>query len=731
MSMPPNRFPSRSGAHRVARRTILFVTVGLGLIPPPLIPASGAPAELVVSPTGDDANPGTVEKPLATLERARAALREMKKAGPLPAGGATIWIEDGLYLRDGSFELGTEDSGAPSAPVTYRARHPGRARVVGARVVKAAAFRPVTDPAILERLDPAARGQVRVLDLAAGGIRHVGPFPDVFDGRGGIVELFFDGKRMPLSRYPNDGFMTMKKVLDNGDRKRGGVFEYRDDRTRRWKAAVAEGLWLKGYWRVAWQNEAVRVASIDFDSNTIAHLKGVAGGIGSKYKRPHGSGKERYWALNVLDEIDRPGEWCIVFPAKKLFFWPPTSLDKSEVLIADLDAPLFSMKDASHIVLRGLVVEGGLGNGVEIRGGTACAVAGCTLRNLAGWGVLADGGTKHTVRSSDLYALGGGGIDLRGGDRKTLTPAGHAAVNNHIHHYGEIQRVYAAAVRAGFRSNAVGMRVAHNLVHDAPHVGILFGGNDHVFEFNEVFRICLVSNDMGAFYANGDWTSRGNLIRYNFVHHSPQAHGVYCDDGDSGDTALGNIFVGIDAGVFIGGGHDNVARNNIAVDCKKALHVDARGVSRGYNLQNRRMVGAVRAVNHQQPPWSVRYPEMMKILEFHPELPTGNIFERNVAVRCSKLLNRSGKPEQLKHLKIGTNLALDTDPGFRDAARLDFRLRPDAGIFRKLEGFEPIPFGKIGLYTDTDRRTLPAASALNRTSSVGVDGKNDADPLNR
>jgi len=105
---------------------------------------------------------------------------------------------------------------------------------------------------------------------------------------------------------------------------------------------------------------------------------------------------------------------------------------------------------------------------------------------------------------------------------------------------------------------------------------------------------------MGGFYTYGDWTSRGNTVRHNFVHHSPQAHGVYCDDGDSGDRIESNLFYKIDAGVFIGGGHDNIATSNIAVECRKALHLDARGVSRNYNAQNKRMVGDLKAVSYQE-----------------------------------------------------------------------------------------------------------------------------------
>ncbi len=96
-----------------------------------------------------------------------------------------------------------------------------------------------------------------------------------------------------------------------------------------------------------------------------------------------------------------------------------------------------------------------------------------------------------------------------------LTPAGHYAENNHIHHYARWNRMYSPAISI----SGVGNRAAHNLIHDAPHQAIDFGGNDHVIEFNEIHDVCYESNDAGAIYSGRNWTMRGTVIRYNFMHH--------------------------------------------------------------------------------------------------------------------------------------------------------------------------------------------------------------------
>jgi len=674
---------------------------------------AAAGVELYVSPAGDDASPGTRARPLRTLARARDTLRTARGGG---RGPATVWIAGGVYRLAETFELGERDSGAKGGPVVYRAAGGEAPRLIGGRAIRAADFQPVTDPAVRKRLDPAATGKVVQLDLRALGVRHAGPWPDRFTGDGGIVELFFDGRRMPLARWPNEGWTTIRTVLDSGvwtgPSRRGGTFVYRTDRPARWDPA--DGLWLKGFWRVPWQPETVRVASIDTTRRTITHARAVGGGLGSKYTPEvhgtrKGSGKENWIALNVLEEIDRPGEWCIRFRAGLLYFWPPAPTEKATVLISDTLDPLVRLKDASHVTLRGLTFEASLGNGVEVSGGSGCLLAGCTLRNLGRTGVVLRGGERHGVRSCDLHDLGHGGVYVSGGDRLKLVPAGHAVVNNHIHHFGRIKTTYAPAIQMGaYGFDAVGCRAAHNLIHHAPHAAVLYGGNDNVFEYNRVHHVALDSGDVGAFYTWHDWTSRGNVIRHNFIHDSPRCNAVYLDDGDSGDAVIGNVIVRTGCGPFIGGGHDNVVRDNLIVACERGIHLDDRGVARGYNLSHARLVGQVRRVRHTEPPWSRRYPEMRDLLTFHPDWPTGNVVERNVTVGCGKALHLGGKAERFRFSRIGGNLDLPAgEGGFVDPAAMNYAPREDSPIRRKLPGFPPIPFGKIGLVRDAYRTKLP------------------------
>ena len=63
------------------------------------------------------------------------------------------------------------------------------------------------------------------------------------------------------------------------------------------------------------------------------------------------------------------------------------------------------------------------------------------------------------------------------------------------------------------------------MVHNAPHAAFIYGGNNNILEYNEVFDIARVTGDVGAFYSRWDWTSRATsyatilfIIHHELMH---------------------------------------------------------------------------------------------------------------------------------------------------------------------------------------------------------------------
>ncbi len=196
--------------------------------------------------------------------------------------------------------------------------------------------------------------------------------------------------------------------------------------------------------------------------------------------------------------------------------------------------------------------------------------------------------------------------------------------------------------------------------------------------------------------------------------------GVYCDDSSTGVTIYGNVFedMAMKYGMlFSNTGWHLVMRNNIVIrPLSKTAVISAHyytwaaaGVPATFGpngLIRRRLTEAVR---FDQPPYSIRYPELLPYLDVISEgeewqgmRSRGNLLEGNLIV------GGADDPVELlggTHASISSvnNWVTRTDPGFKDMKDRDFTLRPDAEVFQKIPGFQPVPFRKMGIYQDEFR----------------------------
>jgi hypothetical protein len=664
---------------------------------------------LFVANNGNDAwsgrlaepNSNRTDGPFATLERARDEIRNIKRVGKMPQGGVTVEVARGEYQREQPFELSAEDSGSEYAPVVYRARQGEEVRLVGGKVVTG--FEPVTDPATLERLCPEARGNVLQADLMALGISDFG------EVKGGGLELFFQDKPMTLARWPDEGFIRIVDLVGGdpvdvrgtkGDKI--GKFMYEGDRPKRWGGE--KDIWVHGYWFWDWSDQRHKVESIDTERRIIS--------VAPPY---HGYGYrvgQWFYGLNILAELDVPGEWYLDRETGILYFWPPTPIEQSQAAVSVIDT-MVKMENVAHVTIRGITFEAARGTAIIITNGTHNRIVGCTLRNLGSWAVSISGGANNGVVGCDIYETGNGGISLSGGNRERLEPAGHYAENNHIHHYGRWNRMYQPAISL----DGVGNRASHNLIHDAPHMAISFGGNDHLLEFNEIHNVCYESNDAGAMYSGRDWTMRGTMIRHNFLHHISGFEGrgcvgVYLDDMLCGTTIYGNVFYKVTRAAFIGGGRDCIVENNIFVDCKPALHIDARAMGwAGYHVGTT-MRERLLAMPYKEKLWAERYPKLVDIWEDEPAAPKGNIVARNISQggKWDEVYDQARSYVTFKDNLIDVFASLTDDFVLRDVHFVEeppknFQLRDDSPAYKL--GFKRIPIEKIGLCKDEQCASWP------------------------
>ena len=86
----------------------------------PSAQAQNAAPDFFVAPNGNDANPGTKEKPFATFDKARLAVRTLKtlikRRGPI-----IVAVRGGTYFLKETLVFAPEDGGSETNPVIYQA----------------------------------------------------------------------------------------------------------------------------------------------------------------------------------------------------------------------------------------------------------------------------------------------------------------------------------------------------------------------------------------------------------------------------------------------------------------------------------------------------------------------------------------------------------------------------------------------------------------------------------
>ena len=710
--------------------------------------------DFFVSPTGNDRNQGTKQLPFRTFERARDAVRNMKQHTGLPAGESiTVWLFGGTYQLTRTFELGPEDSGNPDRPITYAAIRGETVRISGGMTIPPSLFHSVKDPGALQRLQPRSLPQVLEADLKSLGIHDFGAHRQFGHGLPVVpapLELFWNDTVMQLARYPNEGGITIGPIIDPGSvprigdySNRGGRFRYTDQRHVRW--AGVQDVWLQGFFNYGFADDRIRVASIDTARKEVTLASPHMYGLGS------GENFNQYVAFNLLEELDEPGEWYVDRAAGLLFFWPPGNIATSRTTVSILEQPLIALEHVSDVVLRSCIIENGRGLGIYIEGGERNQITDCVIRNVGTVGVMMgkgarqtfphitaddyqgipvsrdvgsfhsqsyrntvwdrDPGKGHKIERCEVYNTGSGGIILGGGSKKELVPGGCQVIDCRIHDYDRRNKAGAAGVIV----DGCGNSVAHNEIYNGDLQAILVHGNDHHFEYNLIHHVARNSNDASAWYLGRDPSDQGNIVRWNFFHHVGRPDrkwtmGVYCDDATCGVLVEGNVFYNVASygTVYSNGGHDIVVRNNIFIEGYgpayqlKSMWYDFGIEEIPYffgekGIYTRRLT---EAVDIRIPPYSDRYPLLKDWLDLLPDgrtyvgmRPRRNLFDRNVLVKHEETFRLVGKYAQSD---FGENYITQKDPGFVDAARMDFRLKDTSVVYTVLPGFTRIPFEEIG-----------------------------------
>jgi hypothetical protein len=684
-----------------------------------------------------------------SLQRAIEKARQHRQAND---EAIEIRLRGGQYQISRSIVLTAADSGKAEAPLTISPVDGERVTLFGGKLLRPEWFKPVQDRTFLDRLvEPTAQTKVLVVDLRAHGITEYGklaPHGWSMEPRNRVPPAFLSigGKRMTLARWPNadvespymvyrhylpqerklrgyeltvqkiidrvrlPGEVTYAQVIDPGDKfsemrrqgkvGRGGTIRVDFDRMKHWQNI--RDIYLDGVLSSTWEWTYNQLASVDIARRTItlarAELNGL--GQGESVRLPH------FHFQNIPEELDAPGEYYIDRSEGLLYLIPPANFAAGPIVLATLAEPMIAIRRAAHIRLRGLTLDSGRALGISVMGGNNVLIDRCEIANFVAGGVTARGRAIR-IANSRIHGTGGHGVHLGGGDFRTLNPAGNEVVNCEIHDFGWDQK----SQLPGVMIDGVGHRVAHCNIHDGPHFAIRVRTcNDVVVEYNEIHDLPKYHKfDGGSLYVftGPRAESRGIVIRHNYFHDIPTI-GVYPDNFSWGIVTHGNVFanVGVLASrpaVCVNGGGECRTFNNVMVNCPMVYQQGTRPKEERWFThwnKTREKFGDGRIENT---PYR-KYPDLkLWLAKQAPDeffRPTSHVY-RNLFYSPTVPMAPGARPhgiqDKSRRLDAHDNWPAAGDPGFVDIAGGNFALKPDAAVFQKLPGFEPIQFKLMGL----------------------------------
>lgn len=668
--------------------------------------SAGLAASWYVSPSGNDANPGTCERPFATLYRARDAIRELKRDKPIEEP-MTVYLRGGRFSLEKLLEFTPADAGTENCPITYCAYAGEKPILSGGR--------PVTG---WRKHDE----RIWVADV-----------PWAAKGNDPFTQLFVNGRRRDRARSPGAGsYFYTKRLKMTGDPHPlclGMTFAEGD--IQPWPG-------LEEHARIVlfhnWVNSYNSVGEIDWQQRRI------------RFARPAGifflGPSVRYYVDNVFAALDAPGEWFLDQEHGRLYYYPlpEEDLSTAEVIAPRIRQTLITLKGdptlgmyVEHIVLRGLSFQHTDADlspdyphsvqGAHTQRGAVFAVGlrnstieNCEFAHLGEHAVsLREGCAQNTIRGCHVCDMGGGGIYLSE-EAPARTDDGyltsHNTIDNNFFHDGG--HLFRAGCGIFLGGSASYNRITHNEICDLSWMGVHLGWSwtgrrpaythHNEVAFNHIHHIGNgVLCDIGGIYTLG--VSPGTVLHHNRIHDITRY--------ERGREGYGGWGIYLDAG-----SSEIRVENNVVYDTRDGgLHLHNFGHPYGDLIANNIFAFSadaelIRNADHE-PEGNQAHLERNIVYGKGARMLGGNNWrkeshftsDRNCYWSTSATPEFNGQTFTAWQATGRDEHSIVADPGFVDAEHRDFRLKSDSPALAI--GFSPIDLSTVGLHGSKEWKALP------------------------
>lgn len=497
-----------------------------------LCQAAGA-TEYFVAPGGNDQAAGTADRPFATFQRARDAVRALKQRGPLESP-VTVRLQGGTYPLTQAVQFSAADSGTAACPIRYVGAGDRPAVIDGGRAVT---------------------GWTKHDDR-----RWVAHLPAVAAGQWYFRQLFVQGREQPRARIPNQGYLRVAACPDGtpettGYHVPGQRFEFKPGDIRAdWTNLSDVEVVVYHFWTDA----HLPIRSVDEKTHVVTFAKKSSKTFTDDFSEKGA----RYIVDNVFEGLDSPGEWYLNRKTGDLFYYPKPGEDPNQLqIVAPVAHDLLRLNSVQHVEFSNLTFthnrfelpakdsnsrQGSIAvpAAIILTASQHCRFDHCAATGLGGYAFEVKAGCRDDAfTGNEISQVAAGGFRVDGGTENNPPQDRTRDIrieDNEIHDYGTD---YPSAVGV-ILMNASECVVAHNAIHHGGYTGVSVGWvwgylrsvsqNNHV-EFNDIHDIGGVLSDMGGIYTLG--VSPGTTIRNNRIHdvtaNSYGGWGIYQDEGST------------------------------------------------------------------------------------------------------------------------------------------------------------------------------------------------------
>jgi len=559
-----------NGKSRISKETVTmmktnyqrwtFITLIIFALAMPVFAGDTQTKNYYVSPTGSDLNDGTVNKPFASLQKAFDAVRKNIAAGL--DKDITVLLRQGCYEIDRPLVFAPQDGGNAEYKVTYAA-YPGEKPVIsGGR--KITGWKQGT-------------GNMWTVKLN-----------DVKDGKWWFRQLYAGGQRLARGRYPETGFIKIKKRSNNFKE-----LQFDQSLPKADFAGQDTEIVVIENWSIA---REIIVSNTEDSVKTATQIGLV--GHGSCLPKPGQS----VFLEHALEFVKEPGQWYLSRKTGVLHYKAAKNENpNNKQFIAPLAQQLIKIEGTKENPVRNLHLTGiefthagwqipeigyagiqACYNGttteeaitycsnpaIELLYAVDCSVSDSRLLRIGASAIgLGAGCRRDTVSGCEIADIGANGpmvgyMPIKNPlwtdwDDPEDIPFNNEISNCYIHHCG-VDLFGAVGI---FDAMATGTRIAHNELSNLPYGGISIGyvwntkltsQRNTIVEYNHVHDIMERLYDSGAVYTLGYQPGsviRGNLLhgvtRSNYAFGQAANNGIFFDEGSKGILIEDNIIYDI------------------------------------------------------------------------------------------------------------------------------------------------------------------------------------------